>query len=464
VFSVNLGVTFSNATSTNNWTNFVISGTLTNIGTNTLIVKAVDINGNWSSPLTNHPVYAPLYTVTLATSGMGTVSSNWSGQVQWGKSYHATAQPGVDMVLVGWSGSIVTNTVTVNFSPTNNMTLTATFTTNLFIGYQGTYSGLFSGPVGGTNLAQTGGYLTLRVTTNQTYTGKIYAQGVSTTLSGSFNTDGTLTASNVGTNGPNLDLNLSMDFTNNAIVGTISNTVWISTNLEADLAVFTTNNPTTNAGTYTLVIPTESNEGLGSGYGFGTVAVAANGAITFAGEAADGTSWSQSTALSQDGFWPLYAGMYPTGSAKVDQGLLVGWVRFTNGPSGSVTWVAPTANGLAASTSAIESSVFTSPAHGVSRLFTNQLATITFSGAGLTSAFSEILVIADNGTVASDGQATVAISASGLISGEMVDPNTQRSSKIYGIVLQQDPTCLGKGSIAGPSSIGNFVITPYPSQ
>jgi hypothetical protein len=43
----------------------------------------------------------------------------------------------------------------------------------------------------------------------------------------------------------------------------------------------------------------------------------------------------------------------------------------------------------------------------------------------------------------------------------MVDPATGASNKIYGIVLQKDATCLGKGSIIGKSSIGNFVITAF---
>ena len=94
-------------------------------------------------------------------------------------------------------------------------------------------------------------------------------------------------------------------------------------------------------------------------------------------------------------------------------------------------------------------------------MITNLLATITFNGAGLTNSFSEIMVIADDGAVATDGQATIVISTSGLISGTMVDPATGASNKIYGIVLQNDPACLGKGSIAGKSSIGNFVITAF---
>jgi hypothetical protein len=461
-YSLDNGVTFSNAVTTNHWTNFVITNTFTNVGTNTLIVKGVDVNGNWTVPTTNHPVYAPLYTMALTVTGTGTVTSNWTGKVQWGSACSVVAAPGKNFVLVGWTGSITTNVATVKFSPTNNMTLTATFTTNLFTGLAGNYNGLFSGTnATGTNLAQSGGYLMLAVTTNQTYSGKIYVGGMSAALSGSFDPDGTLTAWNVGTNGPNLTLNLSMDFAKKAIVGTISNADWVSTNLEADLAVFSTNSPTTNAGTYTLVIPTETGEGMGSGYGYGTVSVAVNGSITFVGATADGASLSQSTTISDDGFWPLYVPLYPVGSSKVDQGLLIGWLQFTNTPFGSASWVATNGASLAASTAPIESSVFVAPAKGTSRVITNRLATITFNGAGLTNSFQETLVIADDGIVASDGQATVVISTSGLISGAMVDPATGASNKIYGIVLQKDATCLGKGSIIGKSSIGNFVITAF---
>ena len=461
VFSINGGTSYADATTTNGWTNFVISATLTNIGTNMLTVVATDINGNFVRS-TNHPVYAPLYTLAISTVGRGTVATNWTGKVQWGKTYTVTAQPGLNQVLVGWTGDVTTNVTSFKFSPTNNMALTATFTTNLFIGYQGTYNGLFSSTNLGTTLAESGGFLTLAVTTNQTYSGKIYVQGLSASLSGSFHVDGTVSNRvSLATNGPTLTLVLHMDFADKQLLGTIASGSDWSSDLQADLAVFSATHPTTNVGTYTLVIPTQTGKGLG--YGSGTLIVRSNGAVSFVGVAADDTALSQSTSLSQDATLPLYMALYPD-SDKIDQGLMMGWLQFTNPlPSGTLFWISPSTNNtLLESIADIQSSAFTAPATGTHRVLTNHLATITFIGAGLTSPFSETMIIADDGTVSTDGAASIVISTTGIISGTMVDPTSETSSKIYGIVLQHNPSSLGKGSIAGPSSIGKFEITPYP--
>ena len=48
------------------------------------------------------------------------------------------------------------------------------------------------------------------------------------------------------------------------------------------------------------------------------------GTITLAGSLADGTAISQSSVVSQDGYWPLYVNLYG------GKGSLWGWNYFTN--------------------------------------------------------------------------------------------------------------------------------------
>ena len=89
-----------------------------------------------------------------------------------------------------------------------------------------------------------------------------------------------------------------------------------------------------------------------AGTSFGTVKVDELGNITFAGSLADGTSVSQSSVISKDGYWPFYVSLY--GGA----GSLWGINYFTNHTIESVpclSWI----NGTNSSKNALYRSGFT---------------------------------------------------------------------------------------------------------
>src|SRR5205823_6330909 len=90
------------------------------------------------------------------------------------------------------------------------------------------------------------------------------------------------------------------------VSGHITDGTWIST-LLANRAVFNSKtNPSPFAGSYTLVLPgTNDVPSLPAGDGYGTVRVSAAGLARFAGALADGTKFSQGTALSRHGLSPL---------------------------------------------------------------------------------------------------------------------------------------------------------------
>ena len=94
----------------------------------------------------------------------------------------------------------------------------------------------------------------------------------------------------------------------------------------ADRLVFSkSQHPTSRAGNYSLIIPGDAQDNSSpGGDGYGTVKVDASGAILFNGSLADGSKVSQSSALSKQGIWPLYASLYG------GQGAIISWLQFTN--------------------------------------------------------------------------------------------------------------------------------------
>ena len=150
------------------------------------------------------------------------------------------------------------------------------------------------------------------------------------------------------------------------VTGTVSNANWMATNLIADRA--------TNAlpsAEYTLLIPPDTNNAPptnspgGDGYALitnyaGTARNPASATAKITGALADGTAFSQTTPVSQDGYIAVYASLYG------GKGLLLGWINLTNASGMSLAWIHPTVHsglftGAFTSTNQIALSLWTNP-------------------------------------------------------------------------------------------------------
>ena len=456
-YSLN-GSNWVSAVTTNHWTNWSAPITLGKLGTNALLICATDINSNTAAILTNYPVYAPMYNATVNVTGLGKVTTSWKGsQIQYGKTYTATAVNGPAYVLKNWTGDIATNQPSLSFVAASNLILAANFVPNLFTNSGGAYNGLFIGTNGASHTNT--GFLSGSITTNLTYSSKVLLEGQTVSFSGRFNTDGTLVQS-VTRNGKSpLQLNLVMNFANNQLAGTISADDWVSA-LTADLAVYSSKNTTTNAGAFTFVFPVSAPD---LGYGGGQVIVSTNGVITLVGNAPDGTSLSQSVPLAKDGYWPLFVPIYGKGSTNL--GEVYGWLNFTNGtPSGNVVWyrpagISPYVNGFL-ETNAVQSSVFTVPTKQAPKELSFSYGSIQFTGGGISAPFSEIFLVANDGSIYTQGASTLKINPKGQVSGSVTDPVNGGSATLVGTILQSSNT--GKGSILGTNQLGAFTISVSP--
>jgi hypothetical protein len=116
------------ATTSNGWTNWSGSITLTTPGTNIIQAYSVDTSGNSSSITNQSIVYVVTALATVQTNGNGIISPNYNGQqLEIGKNYSMTATAAAGFAFVNWTGSVNTSGATVSFTMQDNLVLTANF-------------------------------------------------------------------------------------------------------------------------------------------------------------------------------------------------------------------------------------------------------------------------------------------------------------------------------------------------
>lgn len=466
VVELNGGAAIEVATTNGTW-----STTLTNLpgGTNVIVVRAQDTSSNFTEVTRRifHRVKVPL---DLTIVGSGTVSGASDGDLlEVGRNYTLTAKPAKNNLFADWSGSVSTLTPKLTFEMDTNVTLTATFGTNLFPAVQGTYNGLFSD----TNDFQqaSAGFVTIKVGKTGTSSGKVLLNGGSHSVKGSLNAFGlgSFLVARKGTNA--LQLNLSLDLTNGTdqLIGTVSevtsnsSTIWTA-QLLTDRAYFDGKlNVATQAGKYTIVLPADTNSAAGpEGDSFGAVTLSTKGAVSLSGTLADGTKVTQKTSISKNGDWPLYVPLYK------GKGALISWVNFTNQPDsdviGAFNWFKQT------QTAKYYGGGFTNEALLVGSTFvaskTNNVlswsnALVAFLGGNLSADFTNAIGIDAKNKVTNLGTNKLSLSlnkSSGTFKGSVTSPTGGKALSFSGAVLQNQTN--GSGFLLGTNRSSRVVISP----
>ena len=130
-FQIN-GTGWQLATTTNNWTNWTASVTLTP-GTNLVSAYAEDAAGNVSATKSQQIVYVVYAPISLIVAGDGTLSGATNGQsFQLGKNVALTAKPATGCILTNWlvtvdAATVLSTNKPVPFLMQSNLVLTATF-------------------------------------------------------------------------------------------------------------------------------------------------------------------------------------------------------------------------------------------------------------------------------------------------------------------------------------------------
>ena len=338
-------VTFSPASATNYAGAVTVNSDATS-GTNT-----IRVSGFWAN--TN-------CLLTILTNGDGTVTPNDARVIKQGTKVCLKAVAGKTNVFSCWTGSTNCTNNPLTFVMKKSTILQANFIPNPFLPFVGTYNGLFwagNGVVAETNAGMLKG---LTLTSKGTYSGCLLINGASKSFSGCFNV-ACQAAKPISLGGKEGTLELVMTLTSNSpapqVTGTVSGNGWEATNLIANLSA---NTPL--AADYTVLIsPDTNNSSSPIGYGYalictsGTTRTPATARIT--GALADGTAFSQSAPVSEDGSVPIYANLY---SGK---GLLLGWVNLdpTNASGSALYCVHPVRTGLFSGAFATANTIALSP-------------------------------------------------------------------------------------------------------
>ena len=199
------------------------------------------------------------------------------------------------------------------------------------------------------------------------------------------------------------------------------------------------------AGRYTLIVPgtpgaTDSPEGDG----YGTVVVSSSGKVSLAGKLADGTKVTQTTSLSKNGDWPLYASLYS------GRGSFLGWLLFADRTgddiSGKVSWIRPAIStsdfypaGFEVDSDALGSS-YVKPAGTTARILEITNGVFTLSGGNRSSDSANEVMLGLSSKVTNLGTNKLTLSftlSSGLFKGTFTEDGTTRKITFNGAVLQK---------------------------
>ncbi len=432
-------------------------------GTNTFVVKAVDVNTNESLPVTRKYFYSVTNGLTLTTNlpGMGTIARSFTGtNLEIGRGYTVTATAKTGFLFSNWDGTITGTKAALNFLMQQDMELQANFVTNPFIAIKGIYNGLYSDDTGFDPISS--GSFTFTLGDSGTYSGKIWINGSNYPFAGSFDLYGqsTATVTRPKTNAVTIALQLNLGAQDDKVSGTVSDGLWLA-EVDGDRAVFnaTTNKATNFMGSFTMSIQGGADVG---GAGYATLTIDAAGTIRMIGKLGENTALSQSATLSKDGRWPLYVSLYS------GQGCVLGWMTFSNQPAtifgGSLNWAKPTlTNSLLypaafAGANDVIGSVFQTPKVSTNLLVSFGNGSMILSGGNLTDSISNSVTVNPT-SVAVSGTNHVTLTlnrTSGLVSGSFIHPDLHRTITLTGVVLQQQN--IGSGFFLGTNQSGSFSV------
>jgi hypothetical protein len=400
----------------------------------------------------------------IITNGAGIITPDLSGQqLVNGNTYTITAVPAEGNIFAGWSGSFISTNPRLTFQMTSNLVIEANFIPNPFLGTKGTYVGLFheSDEV----QLPSSGYFTVSVTAKGKYSGRLQLG----TRRHSFK--GALNLQCQGTNliwrrtGGALALNFQIVGDQaDQIHGQLSDGIW-SASLAGNRAVFhARTNPAPCAGSYTMAVPGLEDDAFGpTGFGHGRVKVSPSGKLKFVGSLADGTKVSQSTMLSRDGCWPLYASPYS------GNGLVLSWLIITNRAqddiNGSLCWIKwpiPTARYYPGG--------FTNECLAVGSIYSRPVgmnildetgAQLEFTGGNLGPGFTNIVTLDAASRVFNTSSNALSMKFSlgnGTFKGKVKDPVSGRTSSFRGAILQKMGA--GYGYLPGTNLCSRVILAP----
>lgn len=305
----------------------------------------------------------------------------------------------------------------------------------------GSYQGLVYNSTNVT--AGTSGYVTASTTSTKRYSVQIRLGTRTYAFSGVFDESGNAEKQiSRGRNRTPVFVRLHMDlFGSDQLVGSIEEDANFMEFLAERLVFNRVSNPCDLAGRYTVLIsPPELQPACPEGSGYGTLTISTAGRVAFAGKLADGTTLTQSSAVSKNGMWPFYGAPYSR------RGVVLSWVQLsTNDVGGDLLWIKPASktkyypNGFAVMCR-VTGSPYVRPATGSRVLdLSDGRCEFVFTGADLAGGLRNMASIDARHRFAdpeSNGIRATVNPATGVFQGSFTRPGTRTRITFRGVLLQ----------------------------
>ncbi len=258
--------------------------------------------GEWAS-VSRVTVTQPLGTlvVNVLPPGGGMVSGGISPMQ--GATVSLQAVPVSGYFFTGWSGGLVSESATLNFTMPTSLTLNANFVLNPFPAGAGKYFGV----IAATPSAHAGaGIVSITVSATGAFTGKVQIGEKTTRFTGKLSPSGVAKFDTGGS--ATLNLPQAFAFTaalSGGSVGTIAGTL-DGAPFAADRRSLSISPASVGAYTARLSAAAPASGAWPEGDGWARIQVAATGAVTLTATLADGTPVTAGGWLGADGRWAIY--------------------------------------------------------------------------------------------------------------------------------------------------------------
>ena len=328
----------------------------------------------------------------------------------------------------------------------------------------GSYSGLFSDS--NNRSGQTAGFVSVTVAKDRTFEGHLVLDGGVQTFGGAADLRGKSRFTIGRPRKTPLSAVLQFGLSGgDQINGSVTDDSTFVAQLIANRSVFGSSNAASKyGGNYTFCIGGSGDSIVApSGGSYGWASVSPEGRVIVSGSLSDGTVFSAKGAISRNGDFPLYAGLYN------GRGTLMGWLTFAGGAptSAALDWFKrgiPAAkyypagfalSSLAASLSPCNSTAGT-PVLGLTK------ASVLLYDGGLASPLTDDITLEANNllavtTGANDKLNLVLSTKTGLFHGKFLYPPTGETISFRGALLPA--ASAGYGYFLGISQSGTVVIS-----
>jgi hypothetical protein len=425
-------------------------------GTNLIRAQSLDGSGNLIAQTTCRVNYAVPGTLTVTVSGSGSVTSALAGVTTQivGRTLTVKATPASGSIFAGWTGSVTSAHPVLSFTMQDGLDLQANFVPNPFGPVAGGYSGILSSGSG----AQTG-LLRLSVSPAGFFTGRVQVAGRIWSITGQLDATGAATVTIPHSGTPPLTITIQADLTGGSgqITGSVSGGLG-SFGFTLSQSTFNAKtNAAPQAGRYTLVLspdPSVTGTSVPQGNGYAAIVIAPGGSAVVAGRLADGTPFSATAQVANDGTLAVYTvpSGAPAGSSL--EGVLTFEATSASDLDGTLTWIKgpksadPFYPAGFTTTLPVVGSLYVRPAAGLQAMdVAPGAATAGLGDGNLPQPINVPVTVSRTGRVAmtTPGLPDVALvinSVSGAVTGTFVLPGSGVRA-IRGIVFQKQNSAFG---------------------